>query len=107
MRRISCYRLFNMLVSDIRFDKQLKNRVADPALYEIIDRFLDRVCSTAVMVVQASRPDDDHYSLVGHFGKDEPWPDWVDQNDLELEGLVTVEPAQPENRVRPGTAGRL
>ena len=50
MHRISRYRLFNMLVSDILFDKQLRNRVPDPALYEIIDRFLDRVCSTAVMV---------------------------------------------------------
>jgi hypothetical protein len=99
MHRISRYRLFNMLVSDIRFDKQLKNRVPDPALYEIIDRLLDRVCSTAVMVVQASRPDDDHYSLVGHFGRDEPWPDWVSQQDLALEGLEADDQTRPKDEM--------
>ena len=86
--RIGRHRLFHMLISDVRFDRQLKNRVPDPVLYEIVDRLLDRVCSTAIMVVQANRPDADHYSLVGHFGKDEPWPEWVDRHDLVLDGLV-------------------
>lgn len=75
MYRVGRHRLFNQLVSDMRFDKRLQHRVPDPALYEIIDRLLDRVCSTAIMVVQANRTDDDRYSLVGHFGKDEPWPE--------------------------------
>lgn len=63
--RVGRHRLFNQLISDIRFDKQLDSRVPDPTLNVIIDRFLDRVCSTAVMVVQANRPDGDHYSLWG------------------------------------------
>jgi hypothetical protein len=90
MHRISRHRLFNILVSDMRFDKQLKHRIPDPALYEVIDRFLDRVCSISTMVVQAQRADGEHYSLVGTFGKDEPWPEWAARHDLEEEGLVAT-----------------
>ena len=74
LHRIDRYRLFDMLVADIRYDKQLKNRVSEPVLHEIIDRSLDRVCDTATMAVQTRRPEDDHHSRVGLFGKDEPLP---------------------------------
>jgi hypothetical protein len=39
------------------------------------------------MVVEAGIP---HFGAgaAGKFGKDEPWPEWVSREDLEMEGLI-------------------
>ena len=82
--------LFNRIISDVTFDRELKQTVSRAALYEIADRFTAVVCTDSCMVVQAVQGD--HFRAAGKFGKDEPWPDWVDAIELVREGLLGMPP---------------
>lgn len=54
-----------------------------------LERFCELVCAHSVMVVEADIEGFGH-GVYGKFGKDEPWPEWVDLKDFVMEGLVDV-----------------
>lgn len=89
MKRLSRSYIYNRIISDVSFDRELKHKVSRAALYEIADRFAALVCSDSVMVVQAMQ-DNGPISTAGRFGLDEPWPDWVERIDLVRERLADV-----------------
>jgi hypothetical protein len=92
MQRVSRDYLFHRLVADISFHRQLSRQMNRALVYEIADRFTDIVCSAQCMVVQAEGTDGLH-ATAGKFGRDEPWPEWVNVSDLVREGLLRVEDA--------------
>lgn len=87
MHRISRDRLFHRIVSDIKFDRRMPTNLRNDQIYQIAERFTELVCTGSIMVVEASIP---HFGAgaAGTFGKDEPWPDWVNRRDLQMKGLV-------------------
>ena len=87
MRRISRDRLFHRVIMDIKFERRLSNGLKDEQIYQIAERFCDLVCTSSAMVVEADMPGFSH-GVHGKFGADEPWPDWVNRKDLEMEGLI-------------------
>lgn len=87
MHRISRDRLFHRIIADIKFDRRMPSGLRNDQIYQIAERFCELVCSDGIMVVGADIPGFSH-GVTGTFGKDEPWPDWVDRKALQLEGLA-------------------
>lgn len=79
-------RLFHRIISGIKFERRLSIGLKNEQIYALAERFCDLVCSDGIMVVGADIPGFSH-GVPGKFGKDEPWPDWVDRKALEMEGL--------------------
>ena len=90
MHRISRDRLFHRIIADVRFERRMSHGLSNAQIYAIAERFCELVWTGSVMVVEADIQGFGH-GVSGKFGKDEPWPDWVDRKDLEMEGLVVAQ----------------
>ena len=83
MQRIERSYLYHRLISALSFGKrQVGGDLSRAQIYELCDMVCDEICTESVMVVAATVPGLSHAGL-GKFGRDEPWPDWVDQHGLE------------------------
>ena len=82
MHRESRDRLYHRIISDIKFDRHLAIGLTNAQIYQLTERFCELVCNDAVMVVRADLPGFSH-GVAGKFGKDEPWPEWVNRGSSD------------------------
>lgn len=94
MERIERSYLYHRLISALSFGKrQVSGNLSKAQIYELCDMVCDEICTESVMVVSATIPGFEH-SVLGKFGRDEPWPDWCDPHGLQRDFAIGGPPGE-------------